>query len=79
MSTFRKYHELFVDYLKSTLTDKSPKSLYEPTTYILNLGGKRIRPILVLVSAHIFEGKIKNALPAALAIEIFHNFLLNVS
>jgi len=76
MSTFRTYHKLFVDYLKSTLTDKSPKSLYEPTTYILNLGGKRIRPILVLISAHIFEGKVKNALPAALAIEIFHNFSL---
>ena len=55
---------------------KSPQNLYEPIQYILNLGGKRIRPLLVLMSADLFGHKYKEAVSAALAIEIFHNFTL---
>lgn len=53
-----------------------PKSLYEPIYYIMNLGGKRLRPALVLIAADLFKGNIQDALPAALAIETFHNFTL---
>ena len=53
-----------------------PKNLYEPLTYIMNLGGKRLRPALVLIATEMFNGDIMQAMPAALAIETFHNFTL---
>jgi len=53
-----------------------PINLYAPITYIMNLGGKRLRPALVLIAADLFNGRIEEALPAALAIETFHNFTL---
>lgn len=55
---------------------KHPNNLYEPISYIMNLGGKRLRPALVLLTADLFNGSIDEALPAALAIETFHNFTL---
>ena len=76
MSPFNSYQKLFLEFLESNLPDNSPKNLYEPTRYILNLGGKRIRPLFTLMTVDIFNGKVKDALPAALAIEIFHNFSL---
>jgi geranylgeranyl diphosphate synthase type II len=53
-----------------------PKNLYAPIAYIMNLGGKRLRPALVLIAADLFKGDIDEAMPAALAIETFHNFTL---
>ena len=53
-----------------------PKELYEPISYSLELGGKRIRPLLVLMSCDLFDGKFKNAVNPALAVEVFHNFTL---
>lgn len=53
-----------------------PARLYEPISYIMSLGGKRIRPALVLMAADLFEAEIETAIPAALAIETFHNFTL---
>jgi geranylgeranyl diphosphate synthase type II len=53
-----------------------PANLYQPITYIMNLGGKRLRPALVLIATDLFNGEINQALPAALAIETFHNFTL---
>ena len=76
MLSIEEYQNLFLEYLESSLPEKSPKNLYEPARYILKLGGKRIRPILTLISADVFNGKTTNALPAALAIEVFHNFSL---
>jgi len=55
---------------------KHPHNLYEPITYIMNLGGKRLRPALVLLATDLFGGDVPAALPAALAIETFHNFTL---
>lgn len=55
---------------------KNPKELYEPITYLMQLGGKRLRPALVLMATDLFGGDIKKAIPAALAIETFHNFTL---
>jgi geranylgeranyl diphosphate synthase type II len=54
----------------------NPSELYEPINYALNLGGKRIRPLMVLISNEIFGGDIQSAMNAALAIEVFHNFTL---
>lgn len=53
-----------------------PAELYEPINYILALGGKRVRPILCLVACDLFGKPAEQAMPAALAIELFHNFSL---
>lgn len=55
---------------------KSPASLYEPMSYILSLGGKRIRPVLTLMSTDIFSGDFTQGKNGALAVELFHNFSL---
>jgi len=76
MHTIAQYRDAFLEYLDTTVKTKEPNNLYEPITYILNLGGKRLRPVLVLMSAEIFDAPYQKALPAALAIEVFHNFSL---
>src|SRR5664279_4772961 len=50
--------------------------LYEPCGYILTLGGKRSRPALLLMGHELFEDDVASALPAAWAVELFHNFSL---
>jgi len=58
------------------LKGKNPEKLYFPIDYSLEMGGKRLRPVLLLLSYNLFQDDIYNALPAALAIEVFHNFTL---
>ena len=70
------YQKEFLSYLESKQWIHEPKNLYEPIDYILKLGGKRIRPVLTLMVADIFSSDFKKALPAALAVEVFHNFTL---
>ncbi len=53
-----------------------PKGLYEPVSYSLNNGGKRIRPVMTLLACDMFWGNIRDALPAAAGLELFHNFTL---
>ena len=53
-----------------------PKGLYEPIEYVLSNGGKRIRPMLVLMGCEMFSGSVTEAVPVALAVEVFHNFTL---
>lgn len=67
--------EIEAELVKETLV-KEPKGLYGPIAYTIGLGGKRIRPALLLLSNDLFNGNHKNAINAALAIEIFHNFTL---
>lgn len=55
---------------------REPYELYKPITYIFSLGGKRIRPVMLLMATDMFGGDIREAMPAALSIEIFHNFSL---
>ena len=71
-----QYQQVFLDYLGSKKWVREPQNLYEPIDYILQLGGKRMRPILTLMAADIFSSDYKKALPAALAVEVFHNFTL---
>lgn len=54
----------------------APAGLYEPCAYILTLGGKRLRPIALLMGYELFDDQIEAALPAAWAVELFHNFTL---
>jgi len=76
MHSINEYRDEFVNYLNSKHLTKEPRNLYEPITYILSLGGKRLRPVLVLMTAEIFNTDYTKALDAALAIEVFHNFSL---
>lgn len=76
MKSISQYREAFQEYLDVKVQVKEPENLYEPMKYILGLGGKRLRPVLVLMATDIFEADYKKALDAALAIEIFHNFSL---
>lgn len=76
MHSIEHYSSEFIKYLESKTTAKEPINLYEPINYILGLGGKRLRPVLVLMTAEVFGCDYKKALDAALAIEVFHNFSL---
>ena len=51
-------------------------TLYDPADYILKLGGKKMRPVMLLLANHVMGGDIEKALPAAYAVEMFHNFTL---
>lgn len=63
-------------YLSEINFGESPKELYEPLTYILSLSGKRIRPILSLLSYGMYQKDVESIMPQAAAIEVFHNFTL---
>ncbi|MBT8265422.1 MAG: polyprenyl synthetase family protein [Bacteroidia bacterium] len=71
-----KYQEAFIAYLNKYTVFKEPKNLYEPIKYILSLGGKRLRPVLTLMTCEIFGEDHRSALNAALSVEVFHNFSL---
>jgi len=76
MHSINEYQEQFILYLESQNFDKEPRNLYQPIDYILQLGGKRLRPVLTLMTADVFDVDYKLALPAAMAVEVFHNFSL---
>ncbi|MCK5820770.1 MAG: polyprenyl synthetase family protein [Bacteroidales bacterium] len=76
MKTLEDLHILIeheIDQQEKTL---EPKELYEPIWYTLRNGGKRLRPVLVLMGCHIFNNEVTAALKPALGIEMFHNFTL---
>ena len=76
MHTLEEYRDIITAAIEKMDLDKVPQELYEPIKYTMNLGGKRLRPTLCLLAAGMFDGSVEDALPAALAIEIFHNFTL---
>ena len=76
MLPIEEYKTAFLQHIEKIFTPKEPIHLYEPIQYILNLGGKRIRPILTLIATDIFGKDYHKALNAATAIEVFHNFSL---
>ena len=71
-----EYIKIFEDYLKKELKYTKPENLYNPVKYLLESGGKRLRPIIALNVSELLGGKISDSLPAAAALEIFHNFTL---
>jgi geranylgeranyl diphosphate synthase type II len=62
--------------LQNALKNRKPTSLYEPGAYIINSKGKRLRPLLVLLSTKAVGGNFKQAYNAAVAVELLHNFTL---
>jgi geranylgeranyl diphosphate synthase type II len=76
MKTYKELYSFFEQEINQLKFDGQPRELYDPIAYMLSLGGKRLRPVLVLMATDLFGGEIKNALHAALAVEVFHNFTL---
>ena len=76
MQSIATYQDYFLKYLKEQNFSRDPKNLYEPIDYIMNLGGKRMRPILTLMATEVFDVDFRKALVAATAVEVFHNFSL---
>ncbi len=71
-----KYINLVEDKLEEYNIGKEPSGLYEPIRYILALGGKRLRPVLTLMTYQMFDDNYENAIYPALGLEVFHNFTL---
>ena len=76
MTSLKDYKQFFEIALENSYSISPPAALYQPIYYLLNLGGKRLRPILTLMAADIFGNNHRKAIDAALAVEIFHNFTL---
>lgn len=76
MEGFKDHIKLFEDYIETFINDLNDNAVYEPIKYFLKLPSKRVRPLLTLISSSLYSGDIKNALPASLANEVFHNFTL---
>lgn len=70
------FKQEFLSFLNEKIQVKEPVNLYKPIEYILEIGGKRLRPILALMVCDLFGEDYKKALDVALAIEVFHNFTL---
>ncbi len=76
MQMSSQFQNAFEQYLEGQPFHFQPRGLYEPIGYIMGLGGKRLRPVLVLMGYHLFRDDYEKALPLAMAAEIFHNFTL---
>ena len=71
-----KYLQYIESEIKKHKYGKEPMSLYEPIRYLMNIGGKRMRPMLTLLSYSLFKQDVKTIVPYAVAVEAFHNFTL---
>lgn len=71
-----KILSLINDYLAALPYDRKPASLYEPIKYVLSLGGKRIRPTLMLLSYNLYKDDPESILSSACALETYHNYTL---
>lgn len=76
MLSLDEARSFFQDQLNNFIINRKPVELYDPIRYVLSLGGKKIRPALALMSGSIFNDNYQAVIPAALALEIFHNFTL---
>ena len=76
MRTIEELQEIAIKIIEEESFLASPNNLYEPIDYAMHQGGKRIRPLLALMASDLFSGDIEKAKPAAIAIEVLHNFTL---
>jgi geranylgeranyl diphosphate synthase type II len=76
MKTLNDYQKTVAESLADWERELPKNGLYEPVKYILSIGGKRMRPVLALMGADVFQNDSKAAVPVALGVEIFHNFTL---
>ena len=76
MKVLSTYNSLLEEAIQEEKLPSSPENLYAPLRYFLQLGGKRMRPMLSLMACKLFDTDFRKALPAALSVEYFHNFSL---
>ncbi|HRZ41350.1 MAG TPA: polyprenyl synthetase family protein [Bacteroidales bacterium] len=76
MKSLDELHRLVGEKLQEEHFSGIPSTLYEPIAYIMSLGGKRLRPVLLLLAAQMYGRKPESVLDAAIGIEVFHNFTL---
>ena len=76
MKTSKEILGMVSDYLSSLPYDRQPSGLYEPIRYVLSMGGKRIRPSLMLMAYNLYKENPEAVLPQACALETYHNFTL---
>ena len=76
MKTAKEIQDTVKELFEKESFIQQPKELYEPIDYTLALGGKRLRPTLLLASCEMFGGNVQDASSAAVGIEVFHNFTL---
>ena len=76
LEELQKIIEAEIECRSRQMLQQNPQELYEPINYSLEMGGKRLRPVLLLLAYNLFSKDISAAVPAALAIEVFHNFTL---
>ncbi len=74
--SLKPFTSLLSEYLAVNIPKSEPVNLYEPMQYILGLGGKRLRPLMTLMATKGLRAEVDSALPAAMAVEVFHNFTL---
>lgn len=76
-SVIEEYQEIVGKALEEyTFKNLTPSELYDPCDYILSIGGKRLRPVIVMLGSYVFDGKVEDVIKPAMAIEYFHNFSL---
>lgn len=76
MQLLKTYQTWIEQEIKKNKFGKQPASLYEPIRYLMGLGGKRMRPLLTLLSYSLYKDDIEKVVPYAAAVEAFHNFTL---
>ena len=76
MNLSKANQQAFESALEDFYKDQSPQNLYLPIQYLLDLGGKRIRPLLTLMAGEAYGVSAKDTMGAAMAVEVFHNFTL---
>lgn len=76
INSIKKYQNFISQEIEQLNLPSVPQQLYEPITYFLSLGGKRMRPVLTLMGCELFQSDYSKAKQAALAVELFHNFSL---
>lgn len=76
MKTYNDFYSLIEQNITTLPFNGNPPELYDPLSYMMSLGGKRLRPVLVLMANDLMNGAVEKAISAALAVEVFHNFTL---
>lgn len=76
MRTSEEILKLVNDYLAQLPYEREPQSLYEPIKYVLSMGGKRVRPVLMLLAYNMYKEDPESILPSACALETYHNYTL---
>jgi geranylgeranyl diphosphate synthase, type II len=76
MKSIEEYHKIIVREVEKFQSSIKDMELYAPVKYILDLGGKRMRPVLTLIGTDLFDGHLEDSYKSALGIEVFHNFTL---